>query len=422
MLGHSEKLKSATISRRDFIKIATYATTSMIAWSCGVRSSEHESVETIHFNNLKETDQMSNNQTYRMYVGTYTTNMGFVDGKAEGIYLYQMEASSGDLSLIGVTKGIANPSYLVFHPNKRYMYAVNELNDYAGQPGGSVSAFSIDPQTGSLTLLNQQPTGGTSPCYVSIDHSGKYVLVANYGSGSFSVFPLGNDGKLGEATDHHQDAGTGLDPQRQEGPHAHSIRPDPANRFAIAADLGIDQLEVFSLDLEHGKILPRTPLGVAVKAGSGPRHLDFHPSGKFAYLINELNATVIVFGYDQAKGSLHELQTISTLPPDFQGHNQCADIHVHPSGRFVYGSNRGHDSIVVYQVDQNTGFLNYLGNEPTKGKTPRNFVLDPGGSFLFVANQDSSTIVTFRIDPDTGKLNATGKVTESPSPVCLKFY
>ncbi len=358
---------------------------------------------------------MTNNQPILVYIGTYTEKMDFVDGKAEGIYLYKMDPASGALSAVSSTKAGKNPSFLTLHPNGRFLYSVNEITQ------GGISAFARDPQTGALTFLNQQSSHGKDPCFITVDKTGAYVLTANYSSGTLAVLPIQSDGKLGPASDVIQHVGTGTDPQRQEGPHAHSINMDAGNRFAIAADLGLDKLLVYQLDLKQGKLIANQPPFTKVEGGAGPRHLAFHPNGKYAYVINELNATLDAFSYDAQKGTLTELQSLSTLPPDYKEWNGCADVHVTPSGKFVYGSNRGHNSIVAYAVDQATGKLTYLGNTPTQGKTPRNFAIDPTGAFLFAANQDSSTIVTFRIDAQTGALAPSGQVTQVPTPVCLKF-
>ena len=351
-----------------------------------------------------------------VYVGTYTQ-----PGKSEGIYVYRLDPATGALTFGSKATGLTNPSFLAIHPNHHFLYAVNEVGEFGGKPSGAVSAFSIDPKTGALTYLNQQPSQGTGPCHLSVDKTGKFVLVANYGGGSASVVPIQADGRLAEPTDFVQHRGTSVNPQRQEGPHAHSINLDPANRYAFVADLGLDKIMIYQLDLAHGKLKPGEQPWAQVKGGEGPRHFAFHPSAKYAYVINEMGNTITAFAYDAAHGKLTELQTVSTLPSDFKGTSYCADIHVLPSGKFVYGSNRGHDSIVIFKIDEGTGKLSYVGHEPTHGKTPRNFGIDPTGNFLLAANQDSDTIVTFRIDQKTGKLTPTGQVTQVPMPVCLQM-
>jgi len=352
---------------------------------------------------------------FRLYVGTYT------HGKSKGIYIYRMDPSSGNLEYMGEIVGVENPSFLDIDPKKQYLYAVNELKESDGKPSGAVSAFSIDSKTGKLTYLNKQPSHGIDPCHLSVDKTGKFVLVANYGSGGLSVFPIGEGGRLGEATDVVQHKGSSINPKRQEGPHAHSIILDSSNRYAFAADLGLDKVMIYKFDSTKGKLKPNDQPWAAVKAGAGPRHFDFHPSGRYAFLINELDSTFTAFSYDGTKGELREVQTVSTLPKGFEGTSHCADVHVSPSGKYLYGSNRGHDSIATFAIDENTGKLILVGHEPTRGKTPRNFTIDPTESFLLAANQNTDTIATFRIDRGTGRLLPTGGVAEVPTPVCLKM-
>ncbi len=356
-----------------------------------------------------------NNEEILVYIGTYT------QGESEGIYVYRMEKSSGALEFASVAKGVENPSFLDIHPQHRYLYAVNEVGEFAGESSGAVSAFSMDENTGELTFLNQKPSGGAAPCHLSIDQTGQFVLVANYGGGSVASLPIQDDGKLGEATDFIQHQGSSVNPRRQKEPHAHSITIDLANRYAFAPDLGLDKILIYKLDLTQGKLVPNDEPWAQVKAGAGPRHFDFHPSRRYAYVINELDSTLIAFTYDETHGTLEEIETVSTLPEDFSGTSHCADLHVHPSGKFVYGSNRGHDSIVIFAIDEGTGKLTYVGHESTQGKTPRNFGIDPTGTFLLAANQSTDNIVTFRIDQQTGELMSTGHVAEVPTPVCLKM-
>jgi 6-phosphogluconolactonase len=365
-------------------------------------------------------DMTENNSTdIYVLVGTYTERLSFVAGKADGIYVYRLDLASGALTYVATAAGTINPSFLALSPAADRLYAVNELTEELG-PSGMVSAFAIDPTTKRLTYLNQQSTHGFAPCYVSVDGSGRYAFVANYLTGNVCVLPIGDDGSLGAATDVVQHQGSGPN-ARQEGPHAHSITPDPENRCLYALDLGIDKIMIYRLDPSRGKLLPADPPWVQVSPGSGPRHLAFHPHGGFAYAINELNSTITAFAYDDATGALQERGTVSTLPADFAEPNTCADIHVAPSGRFVYGSNRGHDSIAIFAVDPETGELLVVGHEPTQGANPRNFAIEPTGGFLLAANQDSDTIVSFRIDGATGELTPTGHVTEVPTPVCLRM-
>lgn len=363
---------------------------------------------------------------YTVYIGTYTDPILFgtgkiLDGKGEGIYVYRMDSVSGAMEFITTISGTTNPSYLAFNADCSHLYAVNELKSYQDEPTGTVSAFAVDSKTGQLTFLNKKPTHGTDPCHLTVDKTGKHVLLANFMSGSVCVLPIQADGSLGDASDFIQHRGAGIDPARQQGPHAHAVTLDDANRYAFVPDLGLDKTLIYRFDAESGKLAPNEAPWVAVKPGAGPRHLVFHPKGRYAYLINELDSTVTAYRYDGDNGKLHDLQTISTLPKDYRGSSTCADLQVAPSGEFLYGSNRGHDSIVIYKIDRSTGRLSRIGHESTRGNTPRNFAIDPAGNFLLAANQDSDTIVTFHIDPQSGELHPTGQVTEVPTPVCVKI-
>jgi 6-phosphogluconolactonase len=347
-----------------------------------------------------------------LYTGTYA------DNNADSIFLYSMDAETGALESAGAFKAGANPSFLAPGATGRFLYAVNEGGVSAGEPGGAVSAFSIEDKTGALTLLNRQPSKGTSPCHVSLDRSGRFVLVANYSSGTIAVLPVAEDGKLNPAVQTVQHKGKGTNPGRQEGPHAHFIMADPDNRFVLACDLGIDKVLVYGFDSAAGGL---TPAGeAALPPGSGPRHLDFHPNGRFVYVISELTSTMSVFSYAAETGTLTRLQTLSALPDGFKGSSSCAEVFVHPSGKFVYGSNRGHDSIAIFTADEATGQLTAAGHESTRGRNPRSFVIDPGGAYLLAANQDGNSVVVFRIDQQTGGLTYLQTVTV-PKPVCLKF-
>lgn len=356
-----------------------------------------------------------------VFVGTYTGRLGHVEGKAEGIYVYRLDEESGALTYASTTPGIVNPSFVALDPQHRYLYAVSETKEYAGQTGGAIYAYAVDQKTGMLSYLNEQPTRGTDPCHLSVDATGNWVLVANYSSGSVILYPIQHDGQLGEATDFVQHQGSSVNPQRQQGPHAHSFVIAPNNGVAYAPDLGMDKVMIYRLDLTNGKLIPNDPPWVQTEPGGGPRHFDFHPNGRFAYCNLEIGNKVVVFAYDEASGALQEVQSISTLPADFSGRSHTADIHVHPSGKFLYCSNRGHDSIAMYAIDESTGKLTFLGCESTGGSTPRNFALNAAGTLLLAANQNSSTVVAFHIDPQTGKLTPTGEVSSVPTPVCLKI-
>jgi len=355
--------------------------------------------------------------TTRVYIGTYTGG-----SKSEGIYLLNLDLATGALTKAGATGGVDNPSFLAIHPSRKFLYAVCEVSEVGGKKGGGVSALAIEAKSGGLTLLNQQSSVGSGPCHLVVDKTGKNALVANYGGGSCCVLPIGNDGMLGEASSVRQHKGTSVDKGRQESPHAHSINLDPANHFAFCADLGLDQVLVYRFDADKHTLTPNDPPFAAVAPGSGPRHFAFHPGGKYAYVINEMKLTVTAFAYDASKGVLTTLQTISTVPEGIKTDGfSTAEVQVHPSGKFLYGSNRGHDSIAMFSIDQATGKLTALGQQPTGGKTPRNFGIDPSGAFLLAENQDSGTIVVLSIDPKTGKLAPTGHQIEVPMPVCAKF-
>lgn len=352
----------------------------------------------------------------RVYVGTYTQR------GSKGIYLFDMDTESGKLEPRGLVAETASPSFLAIHPSRKFLYAVGEVADFGGKPAGSVNAFAIDAASGKLMALNAESAGGTGPCHLVVDKAGKNVLVANYGGGSAAVLPIGPDGRLGRASSFVQHTGSSVDKGRQDAPHAHSINLDPANRFAFVADLGLDKVLVYRFDPAAGTIKPNEPPAASVDPGAGPRHFAFHPSGKFAYVINEMALTVTAFRYDADKGVLSSVQTISTLPKDAKGSDfSTAEVQVHPSGKFLYGSNRGHHSIAAFRIDQDSGKLTPVGHATEGIKTPRNFGIDPSGKFLLVANQDGDSIAVYRIDPESGALKSTGIVAEVPMPVCVKF-
>ena len=366
---------------------------------------------------LRAEPRSSQSRKTSFYIGTYT------GAKSKGIYLSTLDPATGEISPPELAAETVNPSFLAIHPKGRFVYAANEIDRFAGKRSGAVSAFAIDEKTGKLSFLNQQASGGGAPCYLFVDKAGKSVLVANYGGGSVSALPVQPEGGLGEATAFLQHRGSSVNPARQQAPHAHSINLDPANRFAVAADLGLDKLLIYRFTPGAGLLVPHDPPSAPVPPGSGPRHFAFHPTGRFAYVINEINCTVTAFTYDSQRGELQAIETRSTLPPGqaLQPSFSTAEVQVHPSGRFLFGSNRGHDSIVVYAIDQKTGRLTYVENQSTQGKTPRNFGIDPAGRYLLAANQDSDNIVGFRIDPKSGRLSPTGQVIAVGSPVCVKF-
>ncbi len=350
-----------------------------------------------------------------VYIGTYTNT------NSEGIYVYRLNMSNGSLSRVSSISGIANPSFLDISPDGQFLYAIGEVDELDGKPGGAAASYSVDQKRGFLTHLNTETTVGPGPCHLDIDRSGSYLLVANYGGGSVTLFPIREDGSLGVATDFIQHKGSGFNPNRQNEPHAHSIRVSPNNMHAFVPDLGLDKIMIYSIDLENGKLLHADHSFIEVDPGEGPRHFDFHPNGRFAYVINEIGNTIVAYNYDADHGKLEPIQKVSTLPPGFDSTSHTADIHVHPNGRFLYGSNRGHDSIVICEVNEKSGTLEVLAHEPTGGENPRNFGIDPTGTYLLVANQDTNDIFTFNIDENTGGLTSCGEVAQVPSPVCLKF-
>jgi 6-phosphogluconolactonase len=352
---------------------------------------------------------------YLVYIGTYT------GPKSQGIYVYKLAAATGMLTPLGLAAESNDPSFLALDPTHRHLYASNEIENYEGQHNGSVSAFSIDRRTGKLTSLNGVASGNPAPAHLTVDHTGKYVLVANYRVGSVAVFPILADGSLGKTTASLLHSGHSVNPKRQLGPHAHSIYVSPDNRFAFSPDLGTDQVYVYRFDASQGTLAPNEPPFVTVAPGTGPRHLAFDPRGRFAYLAQEFGGILTVFSYDAARGVLHQLETFPAAPRDYRGYNNCAEVFVHPNGKFLYVANRGHDSIAVYSIDPVQGTLTPIEYVPTQGKTPRNFAIDPTGSYLIAANQESNTLVPFRIDAKTGHLTPTGQKLDIQAPACVVF-
>jgi 6-phosphogluconolactonase len=354
----------------------------------------------------------------RVYVGTMSAR------NSEGIYLCEFDPAIGALDVKGVAGPYKSPglptfqsaSFLAFYPGRSILYAVSEVE------GGAVLGFHVDPSTGNLKRFTTEASQGSGPCHLAVDATGADVLVANYGSGSIAVLPIDKiTGELKAAASAIQHRGKGVNADRQEGPHAHQAIVDPANRFAFVCNLGCDKIFVYRFNAATGKLEPNDPQAVDLAPGSGPRHLTFDPSGRYAYVINELKSTITGFRYDANAGTLHEFQTISTLPEDFSGNNTTAEIAVHPSGKFLYGSNRGHDSIAIFAVDAATGRLTLIGHEPVGGHTPRHFTLDPTGSFLLAANQDSDNITVHRLDPATGRLTSANQEAKIPGPMCVLF-
>lgn len=344
---------------------------------------------------------------WTVFVGTYTRSA------SKGIYALRFDAGSGQLYPLGLAAETSNPSFLAAHPNGKFLYAVGE------DEVGTVSAFSIEPGL-KLQLLNRVSSHGRAPCHLGLDHAGKWLFVANYDCGSVAVLPVRDDGSLGESVTAVQDRGSSVNRQRQAGPHAHSVNISPDNRFLLVNDLGLDETRVYHFDPTTGSLTPNHPGNLRASPGSGPRHLTFSPDGRFVWVLNEMSATVTAASYS-ASGTLRELQTLSALPEGFVGSNSGAEIVAHPNGRFLYSSNRGHDSIVLFSVDSETGLLEARQWTPSGGRAPRNFTIDPSGSYLLAVHQDSDTVMVFNIDPTHGVLQPCGRPVESPVPVSIVF-
>jgi len=367
-------------------------------------------------------EKAASKSNYIAYVGTYTTSGDWRgETTSKGIYSFRYDAKTGELTAVELAVEALDPSFVAVHPNGKYLYAVNEIGKTAGEKSGTLSAYSIHAKSGKLTRLNTVPSGGSGPCYLSFDKTGHYVFAANYNGGSVSVHPIALDGRLMPATSVVSHQGSGPDKERQEGPHAHWIGVSPDNRFVLVADLGLDEVRIYRFDVKKGSLNPNDPAFVRVEPGTGPRHVAFHPNGPFAYLVTEMGAEVTAFAYNAQQGALAPLQTISTLPEDYTGPKEDAEIAVHPNGKFLYVSNRGHDSIAIFAIDPAKGTLTSLGTVSTQGKTPRFFTIDPAGENLLVANQISHTIVVFKIDPATGQLTPTGKPVEVQAPTSIAF-
>lgn len=355
-----------------------------------------------------------------VYVGTYSNNYGHVDGKGKGIYIFLLEEDGG-LTPVGAALGIVDAAFLTIAPRRRLLFCVNESPTTDGVPGGGVSAFLVDPVSGGLTFLNRQSSGGSFPCFLAVDRTESVVLVVNHDGGNVAFFPILPDGRLGPASDLIQHTGRSEQLDHESKPHPHSVTIDATNRFALIPDKGLDRIYVYRIDRDPGKLVPNDPPYVTVRGGTAPRHLAFHPSQRFAFVTNEVGSTVTSYSFDSEKGVLRELGTQSTVPAGFTEKNHTADIRVHPNGKFVYNTNRGHDSIASFAVDETTGNLTPLGHTSTQGGWSRSICFDPSGRLLLVANQNADTIVAFAVDPSTGALTPTGAVTRTPTPVCIYF-
>lgn len=366
---------------------------------------------------LTATGAFAAEKEFFVYFGTYTK------APSKGIYRSRLDVATGRLSPAELAVAAKDPAFLALHPSGKFLYAIDESADVKRTPAAGVSAYALDAKSGGLTLLNQQSTGSSGACHLSVDATGRTVLVANYGGGGVSAVSLQPDGRLGAVGSVIAHTGSSVNPARQKGPHAHEIVISADNRFAFVPDLGLDRVLIYDLNPASARLTTHTPPSASLPPGSGPRHLVFHPSQKFAYVISEMLCTMTAFRYDATAGSLTSLQTISTLPPgeSVAKGTSTAEVQVHPNGQFLYGSNRGHDTLVVYAIDAASGQLTYLENVSTRGKTPRHFALDPTGTWLLAENQDSGTVAVFRVDPKTGRLTATGPLVDVPFAVSAVF-
>lgn len=366
-------------------------------------------------------------QGMHVYVGTYTCPIKFgtgqiLEGKGEGIYILEFNLETGKLKHLQTVYNVANPSYLVLNNHHNYLYAVNELKEFEGKASGSVSSFAVSEKEGWLTYINKQATGGTDPCYVELSPRGTHLYVTNFMSGSICVYSIRDDGSISAATQFIQHEGSSVDPKRQTGPHAHSLVFPLDGRYALVPDLGLDKLMIYRADQATGALDAAPVPYLATRPGAGPRHCTFDNIGKYCYLINELDCTILVLSCSMKEGGFAVLQCVSSLPDgtNISG-NTCADVHVTPDGAYLYGSNRGSDNLVIYKIDKETGLLSYTGCQPCEGKTPRNFAIDPTGKYLLCANQDSDSIVVFEINQDTGALVKKSEIN-IPTPVCVRSY
>jgi 6-phosphogluconolactonase len=358
-------------------------------------------------------------ENFLVYFGTNTNPKN----GSKGIYVAHFNTATGELTEPQLAAEAGSPGFLAIHPSKKFLYASTEITLPDGKKGGGISSFSIDKSTGKLTLINQASAVGNGPCHVNVDKTGKLATLANYGSGSVASYAIKDDGSVSEAASFFQHEGSSVDPKRQAGPHAHSVNFSPDNRFAFACDLGLDKVLIYKIDPATGKMTPNDPPFAKTPAGGGPRHLAFHPNGKFVFVNNEMAMSETVFAYDAEKGALTEIQTLSTLPEADRGKPgySTAETVVHPNGRFVYVSNRTHDSIAVFACDPATGKLTPLQYVPAEGEVPRNICLDPTGKWLIAAHQNSGTAALFKVDQDSGKLTYTGTKVTVPGSICVRF-
>ncbi len=388
------------MERRDFLVGAAGLMAAIAAGGCAAASGPSASAAT------RRTPMFA-------YVGCYTSKER--NGKGEGVSVYRMDAASGEWTQVQVVKDVVNPSWLTLDHRRRFLYA-------AHGDGSEATAFAIDTPSGRLTLLNRQPTNGRNGVRLAIDASNRFAVLANYSTGTVAVLPINPDGSLAPLTDLVTLQGKpGPHRTEQASAHPHDVVFEPRGRFVVVPDKGLDATFVYRLDTASGKLVAADPPSVASRPGAGPRHVDFHPSKPYLYQINELDSTITTFRFDPERGELMPLQVITTLPPSFTGNSATSEIAVAPSGAFVYGSNRGHDSIAIFAVDDATGVLSSVGWESTQGKVPRFFALDPSGTFLYAANQNSDTIVTFRVDASTGRLKPTGQIVRTGSPSSIAF-
>lgn len=352
-----------------------------------------------------------------VYVGTYTGS------KSQGIYVFRLKADAKEPSLepLGLAAEAVQPSFLTADASRNLLFALNESGSWNGQPTGSVASYTIDRATGKLRKISETASAGAAPCHLLLDRTGRNLLVANYSTGNVALIRVGADGHLSAVQAVQQHRGESINPSRQKGPHAHAVTLDPAERFLFVCDLGIDKVMIYRFDAERGALSANDPAFASLKPGAGPRHMTFRPDGRFAYVVNELDSTVSVFTHDAAHGNLREIQTVTTLPAEFTGRSTTAEILIHPNGRLLYASNRGHDSLARFTIDPSSGRLTATGHHPTGGRTPRHFGLDPTGTVLAMSNQESDTIVLARIDPATGALTSSPRIASAPSPVCHVF-